>query len=34
MADRLAERLKQRTTQLAQERQISAAPPIVVGGAL
>ena len=34
MADRLAERLKQRTAQLAQERQISAAPPIVVGGAL
>jgi len=33
-ADRLAERLKQRTAQLAQERQISAAPPIVVGGAL
>jgi SNF2 family DNA or RNA helicase len=33
-ADRLAERLKQRKTQLAQERQISAAPPIVVGGAL
>jgi len=33
-ADRLAERLKQRKAQLAQERQISAAPPIVVGGAL
>ncbi len=33
-ADRLAERLKQRKIQLAQERQISAAPPIVVGGAL
>jgi superfamily II DNA or RNA helicase len=33
-ADRLAERLKLRKTQLAQERQISAAPPIVVGGAL
>jgi hypothetical protein len=33
-ADRLAERLKQRKTHLAQERQISAAPPIVVGGAL
>ncbi|MFQ3672504.1 MAG: helicase-related protein [Aggregatilineales bacterium] len=33
-ADRLAERLKQRKEQLAQERQISAAPPIVVGGAL
>ncbi|GAB1422306.1 helicase-related protein [Anaerolineales bacterium] len=33
-ADRLAERLKQRKLQLAQERQIGAAPPIVVGGAL
>lgn len=33
-ADRLADRLKQRKAQLAQERQISAAPPIVVGGAL
>lgn len=33
-ADRLAERLKQRQEQLAQERQISAAPPLVVGGAL
>src|SRR5690606_37748666 len=33
-ADRLAERLKQRKEQLAQERQLSAAPPIVVGGAL
>lgn len=33
-ADRLAERLKQRKAQLAQERQISAAPPIVIGGAL
>ncbi|PJF28167.1 MAG: RNA helicase [Phototrophicales bacterium] len=33
-ADQLAERLKQRKAQLAQERQISAAPPIVVGGAL
>ena len=33
-ADRLAERLKQRKAQLAQERQISAAPPIVAGGAL
>jgi len=33
-ADRLAERLKQRKAQLAQERQISAAPPVVVGGAL
>lgn len=33
-ADRLAERLNYRKEQLAQERQISAAPPIVVGGAL
>jgi SNF2 family DNA or RNA helicase len=33
-AERLYERLKQRKAQLAQERQISAAPPIVVGGAL
>lgn len=33
-ADRLAERLKQRKAQLSQERQISAAPPVVVGGAL
>ena len=33
-ADRLAERLNQRQEQLAQERQISAAPPLVVGGAL
>jgi len=33
-ADELVERLKQRKAQLAQERQISAAPPIVVGGAL
>ena len=33
-ADRLIDRLKQRKAQLAQERQISAAPPIVVGGAL
>jgi superfamily II DNA or RNA helicase len=33
-ADRLDERLKQRKAQLAQERQISAAPPVVVGGAL
>ncbi len=33
-ADRLVERLKQRKAQLAQERQISAAPPVVVGGAL
>jgi hypothetical protein len=33
-ADGLADRLKQRKAQLAQERQISAAPPVVVGGAL
>ncbi len=33
-ADKLAERLHQRKAQLAQERQISATPPIVVGGAL
>ncbi len=33
-ADRLAERLNLRKEQLAQERQISAAPPIVIGGAL
>lgn len=33
-ADQLVDRLKQRRMQLAQERQISAAPPIVVGGAL
>jgi superfamily II DNA or RNA helicase len=33
-ADQLAERLKQRKEQLAQERQISATPPVVVGGAL
>lgn len=33
-ADNLAERLKQRKAQLAQERQISAAPPLVIGGAL
>lgn len=33
-AERLAERLEQRKMQLAQERQISAARPIVVGGAL
>lgn len=33
-ADQLAERLKLRKAQLEQERQISAAPPIVVGGAL
>jgi len=33
-ADSLTERLKQRKIQLAQERQISATPPIVMGGAL
>jgi len=33
-ADGLSERLKQRKIQLAQERQISATPPIIVGGAL
>jgi len=33
-ADRLAERLKLRLAQLGQERQIAAAPPRVVGGAL
>ncbi|MCC6973387.1 MAG: DUF3883 domain-containing protein [Anaerolineae bacterium] len=33
-ADRLQERLNVRKAQLAQERQISAAPPLVVGGAL
>ena len=33
-ADRLSGRLKQRKAQLAQERQISAAPPVVIGGAL
>lgn len=33
-ADRLAERLQQRKRQLAQERLISATPPIVMGGAL
>jgi len=33
-ANRLAERLTQRKEQLARERQISAAPPQVVGGAL
>ncbi len=33
-ADRLAERLTQRRAQLAQERQIAAAPPVVIGGAL
>ncbi|TVR20066.1 MAG: DUF3883 domain-containing protein [Anaerolineaceae bacterium] len=33
-ADDLQRRLKQRQEQLAKERQISAAPPVVVGGAL
>ena len=33
-ADQLQERLKQRTAQLEQERQISPAPPLIVGGAL
>ena len=33
-ADRLAARLKQRQAQLEQERQISASPPVVIGGAL
>ncbi len=33
-ADRLAGRLKQRKEQLQNERQITAAPPLVVGGAL
>lgn len=33
-ADRLEERLNQRKAQLAQERQIFATPPVVVGGAL
>jgi len=33
-ADRLAERLNLRKSQLAQERQISAMPPIIMGGAL
>jgi superfamily II DNA or RNA helicase len=33
-ADRLAERLEQRKEQLAQEKQITPAPPLVVGGAL
>ncbi len=33
-ADDLAARLKQRTAELEQERQISAAPPVVVGGAI
>jgi hypothetical protein len=33
-AERLAERLTQRKAQIEQERLISAAPPVVVGGAL
>jgi superfamily II DNA or RNA helicase len=33
-ADELAARLQQRTEELALERQVSAAPPVVVGGAL
>ncbi len=33
-ADRLSDRLKQRKAQLEQERQISAAAPVVIGGAL
>jgi hypothetical protein len=33
-ANGLHERLRQRKEQLAQERQISAAPPVVIGGAL
>ncbi|MCB9423190.1 MAG: DUF3883 domain-containing protein [Ardenticatenaceae bacterium] len=33
-ADDLANRLKQRKAELASERQISAAPPVVIGGAL
>lgn len=33
-ADRLEERLEQRKAQLAQERQISAAPPVIVAAAL
>ena len=33
-ADELAERLQQRLAQIEQERQISATPPIVTGGAL
>ena len=33
-ADNLQERLKQRQEQIAYERQLSATPPIVVGGAL
>ena len=33
-ADRLSERLKQRKAQLEQERQISASPPVIIGGAL
>jgi len=33
-ADELAVRLEQRKEELARERQISAAPPVVIGGAL
>ncbi len=33
-ADEMAERLKRRTAELAQERQLSPLPPLVVGGAL
>ncbi|MGC9371617.1 MAG: helicase-related protein, partial [Paracoccaceae bacterium] len=33
-ADALAERLEQRTAELERERKVSAAPPVVVGGAL
>jgi len=33
-ADKLAERLSQRLAELAQERQISASPPIITGGVL
>ncbi|MCC6801240.1 MAG: DUF3883 domain-containing protein, partial [Anaerolineae bacterium] len=33
-ADRLSGRLKQRKAQLEQERQISAASPVIIGGAL
>ncbi len=33
-ADALAERLEQRTAELERERKVSAAPPVIVGGAL
>ncbi|MBU1746752.1 MAG: DUF3883 domain-containing protein [Chloroflexi bacterium] len=33
-ADELAARLERRTEELAQERQISATPPVVIGGAV